>query len=156
MDLLLRWHHPVTLHDGQADGLIYAIRNFDPIPVAPGIYVFTRQFGGTSIPLYVGQATNLRSRVGGQLNNLRLMRAIEDEPNGGRLVLIGEWIPKRGQREGRALNALERAYIENALTEGHQLLNVQGTRTPIDTITSEGRRRSHQPFPRRMNVKRGR
>src|SRR5579859_2279421 len=141
MDIEVFWHRPVRLRDARADeNLIYACDHMDAIPAAPGVYVFGRLFGNSVDPIYVGRANVLVTRVGQQIGNVRLMRAIERRPNGARVVLIGEWYAKRGQQRGRALPILETALIKHALAEGHDLVNEKGAKTPVHRIAMAGNR----------------
>ncbi|MFE1076838.1 GIY-YIG nuclease family protein, partial [Streptomyces sp. NPDC058783] len=104
--------------------------------------------------LYIGKALNLRGRIKQQLNNLRLMRQIQDwEKNGARVLLLGYLKVHGSQDVGTALDVIERALIEHGLAEGHPLVNVQGTRTPFHTLSFTGNRMSEQVAPRQMFVK---
>jgi hypothetical protein len=155
LKLKLIWHEPAMLRPAQPDEpLIYACDELDRIPPKPGIYVFARRFGHAIAPLYVGQALRLRKRIKKQLNNAQLMKGIESMENGQRMVLIGEFDPAPGQQAKTALNVLEKAYIESALSDGFALLNKQGTVQKVHTIESRGKKAHHKPFPRRVNHRR--
>ncbi len=154
MKLKVYWHHPLNLRKGRRDeNVVYACDELDSIPRKPGIYIFARRFGGAVIPMYVGQAVKLHGRVKGQLNNVQLMMGVRNMENGRRILLVGEFVPAPGQQVESALDVLERAYIENSLTGGYELLNKQGTRTPVHSLMSKGKKEFHNPFPRRMNIK---
>lgn len=156
MDIEVQWATPIELVDGQRFGLIYAVAEIGLIPETPGVYVFGRQFGDSVSPLYIGQAQRLRQRIDQQLNNVRLMKGLEAAASGARILLYGELLLKRGQRLPRVLNVVEAALIEYALTAEHQLLNKQGTKTPVHTLAFRGNRASRQVAPLRMNVRAGR
>ena len=81
------------------------------------------------------------------------MKGIQNSSKGIRMLLIGILMPGKGQQTKRLLNIVERAYIENALTEGHDLLNIKGTKVPIHSIFSKGAKTHHKPFPRIMKHK---
>jgi hypothetical protein len=115
--------------------------------------VFARRYGGLVIPIYVGQALRLRNRIKSQLNNAQLMMGITNMENGRRFLLLGEFVAAPGQKVATALDVLERAFIETALTGGYELLNKQGTKTPVHTIQSTGKRSFHQPFPHKVNAR---
>jgi hypothetical protein len=68
------------------------------------------------------------------------MHRLQEAKNGARVVLIGEWKPKRGQQESRVLPIIERMLIKYALAEGHELFNEKGTRTPVHTLSMTGGR----------------
>jgi hypothetical protein len=140
MDLDLFWHPPVELHDGRKDRLILTC-DLERIPEESGVYAFCRVFGEKIEPLYIGRGSNLRSRIKGHFkSSVRLMQQITSAKIGQRVVLLGEWKPKPGQKEDKALKIIEAALIKYAIAEGHDLFNVQGTKRPVHTINSSGNR----------------
>lgn len=151
MKLHIEWMRPITLSGGVDKQFIYWF-DVNRLPGAAGIYVFGRRFGTQFNALYVGKAGNLRSRAKGQLNNLRLMQHIKNARNGKREILVGRFIPKPGQQENKCLGILERALIRYFLSEGHDLVNKQGTRLRRHEITSI---RSRKNVPKLMFVDRG-
>lgn len=136
MNLALKWHKPLTLKADKDGNGIYTI-TLDDIPTEPGIYVFLRTHGSASEALYVGKGKNLRTRIKQHLNNLKLMKGIEKAATGKRLLAFAEFVPKQGQQQAKALRRIETAYIRLYLSDGHQLLNKQGTKIAKDTIASE-------------------
>lgn len=138
MKLTVDWRPPVPLRRGAREGLIYTV-DLNKIGREAGIYIFARRWGRSFEALYVGQSQNLRSRIRGHLNNLRLMRHIESAKTGRRFVLLGEPVIKPGQRLPRVLKVLERAHIRHFLAEGHDLVNQQGVQIRRHEITSSGR-----------------
>jgi hypothetical protein len=140
MDLDVFWHPPVDLHDGSKESLILTC-DLEQIPEEPGVYAFCRMFGEKIDPLYIGQAKNLRGRIRGHFkHNVQLMHKIVEAKIGPKVVLPGEWKPKRGQSLEGALDVIEAALIKYALAEGHELFNVQGAKRPVHTINSSGNR----------------
>ena len=71
MKIHLEWGKPHVLRDAAAKNMIYDLE-LGRLPVAAGVYVLGRRWGKQFEALYVGKANNLRGRVKGQLNNLRL------------------------------------------------------------------------------------
>lgn len=126
------------MRSGARQGLIYTI-DLDEIEREPGIYIFARRWGRSFEALYVGQSLNLRARMRRHLNNLRLMRHVENAKTGRRFVLLGEPVIKRGQRLQKVLKILERAHIRHFLAEGHDLVNQQGAQIRRHEIASSGR-----------------
>lgn len=150
MDIRLRWLEPFDLIEG--NGLIYDVEedDWDYIADAPGVYIFARAHGDAVAPLYIGRATSLSERIWQQLNNnVRLMRGLEDAQAGYRVLLIGELLLRPGQRIATVLRLVESALIRSALVEGFELLNIQGTRTPVHTVTSSGNREARSWLPDR-------
>ena len=140
MDISVRWLAPVPLRFARhGEPFIYACDHLERIPEDHGFYVFGRRFGENVEPIYIGKAENLRRRVEQHLlRNVPLMRAIEDARNGERVVLVGVWEARRAQQETRVLELVERALIKSALAKGFELVNVQGTRTPVHTLSMSG------------------
>jgi hypothetical protein len=137
MQLQIEWARPLLLKDGSADNLIYTL-DLSKLSTASGIYVFGRRWGSGFEALYVGKANNIRGRVKGQLNNLRLMQHVRNAKTGKRLVLIGKIITRPGQRLEKCLRLIERALIRYFLSEAHDLVNKQGTRLRRHEIVSSG------------------
>ena len=146
MDLEVRWQSPFDLSRSKGD-LIYEVEDFESLPDGSGVYVFARVHGESVCPLYVGKALNLRKRIEQQLNNLRLMRAIERSPKGTRLLYVGEFMGKGGQSVAKAISVVESALISTAMVEGFELINVQGTKTLAHSITSTGNREARSWLP---------
>jgi len=62
------------------------------------------------------------------LNNLKLIQHIRKARNGQRLVLAARLVTKPGQRLSKSMSLVERGLIRYFLSEGHELVNQQGTR----------------------------
>lgn len=152
MKIKIEWTAPVTLQKDPS--LIYNTAVIDDIHDAPGVYVFARRYGNSITPLYIGKASNLRTRIKQQLNNLKLMLQIQSwNKNGARVLLLGYLHTHGSQDEGKALDIVEKALIEHGLAEGHPLVNIQGTRKQVHTLSFTGGRLSEQVAPREMFVK---
>jgi hypothetical protein len=109
------------------------------------------------VPLYIGRATNLSERIWPHLNNnVRLMRGLEDAQSGYRVLLVGELLTRPGQRISSVLRLAEAALIRAAWVQGLELLHIQGTRTPVHTLTSSGNRNARSWLPHsRMTMQSG-
>jgi hypothetical protein len=102
--------------------------------------------------LYVGKATSLRSRIKQQLNNLRLMQAIDDAAIGPRMLIYGTLNCRPGQRVGTVLNIFETALIGHLTDNGHQLSNKLGTKLPVDVISFDGNLLARRATGRELRV----
>jgi hypothetical protein len=152
LNLDVEWLRPMPLRDGRAQRLIYSL-DLEAVPKRAGVYIFARTFGKAIIPIYIGQSENFRGRIKTHLfGNVPLMRGIEDQPNGRRMLLFAALRTKRGQQLDKCLDLLERTLIRFALAEGHELLNDQGTKTATHSLKFSGKKEWHRPFPRRMSV----
>ncbi len=145
MNLEIEWKKPVPLRKARKGSLYIYTVNLDVIPEVPGIYVFARRWGKSYEALYVGQSQNIYKRVSKHLNNLHLMKHLENAKNGQRVLIAGEAVTKPGQQLKKVLLTLERALIRHFLSEGHDLVNRQGVRLRRHEISSEGVPRSFVP-----------
>jgi len=148
MKLHLEWRRPIPLRDATRQKLLY-MTDLKKLPEEPGIYVFGRQFGKSFEALYVGKADKIHRRVKNQLNNLRLMQHLKYAKAGKRVLLIGLFISKPGQQVRKCLMIAERSLIRHFLSEGHDLVNKQGTRLRHHEIVSTGKH-PKRFFPKMM------
>lgn len=77
MNLLVEWNRPIGMRLKPHQDLSYQV-SLDRLPSEPGAYVFGREWGPGFEALYVGKAMDIRKRIHGQLNNLRLMQHIKN------------------------------------------------------------------------------
>jgi hypothetical protein len=131
MKLQLNWHRSVKL------GKFPYGTGAAVIPATAGIYVFLRVHGESAEALYVGKATNLKSRIKQQLNNLKLMTAIQKATNGERRLVFAEFTPKPGQKVDKAIPICEKTLIRYYLAQGHGLVNIQGTTLRFHELDSD-------------------
>ncbi|MGH3690506.1 MAG: GIY-YIG nuclease family protein [Microbacterium sp.] len=135
MELRVAWMQPIPLTKSKRRDRIYDT-DLDRIPNVAGVYVLGRVWGTSFEALYVGKADNLKRRVDQHLNNLRLMRHLEDAQKGSRVVMIGTFMAKQNQPANVCLPLIEKALIRHFLAEGHDLVNAQGTRRRQHEIVS--------------------
>jgi hypothetical protein len=62
-------------------------------------------------------------------------------------ILVGELITRGGQRAARAIQVVERGLIKLALAQGHDIVNVQGTRIRSHHIRMAGNREARSWLP---------
>ena len=148
MPIQITWTQPFQLIDGASQNLIYAVQNIDEIPNKPGVYVFSRLYANAVEPLYIGKSTDVRARIRQHLkNNVPLMTRIREVANGQRVLYAGVLGNHGGMTTDKAIEVAERALISAAIVEGHELLNQQGTETPVYTIEASGNRDARQWWP---------
>ncbi|MBI5362714.1 MAG: GIY-YIG nuclease family protein [Planctomycetes bacterium] len=150
MKLQLEWGRPVRLVDASQENMLYGV-DLSRVSEEAGIYIFGRQYGQKFEALYVGQALRLRTRVKQHLNNLKRMKHLDDAKTGKRVVLGGTLITRQGQRLEKCLDIAERALIRHFLSEGHDLVNKQGTKLRQHEILSSGKHRKRS-FPKSIFV----
>ena len=127
MKLLVEWRKPFRLKRSRRDYPTYGL-DLERLPGEPGVYVFGRRWGSQFEALYVGRANMIRQRVRSQMNNHRLMQHLKAAKAGKRILLAGCLTTKPGQQIDQCLPLVERALIRYFLSEGHDLVNKQGTR----------------------------
>jgi hypothetical protein len=152
MKLHVEWGRPLTLKDASKDNMIYGLE-LKKVTNGAGVYLFGRRWGRQFEALYVGKAGNIRSRVKGHLNNLRLMQHLRNANTGKRVLLAGGIMTKPGQWLAKCLVLAERALIRYFLSEAHDLVNKQGTRLRRHSLESSGQH-PKRFFPRTMYVER--
>lgn len=133
MNIEVAWSQPIPMRRTRSGG--YSV-DLVRVPEASGVYVYGRRWGEGFEALYVGTALDIRSRINGQLNNLRLMSHIREAKVGNRVVVAGVIQTKGGQRIEKCLSLVENALIRYFLSEGDDLVNVQGTLLRRHTISS--------------------
>lgn len=138
MQLHIEWQRLIPLKDATKQNLIYLV-DLTKVPQTIGVYIFGRRWGSGFEALYVGKGNKLRGRVKGQFNNLRLMQHVHNAKAGKRVLLVGQLITKPGQRSEKVLTLAERALIRYFLSEGHDLVNKQGTRLRRHELLSSGK-----------------
>lgn len=143
MELSIKWHKPINLLDGHKQNLIYTANGIESWLGVSGVYMFCRQFKGSLIPLYIGKAEDIAVRINQHFNtSTKLMKIISNLNNPGnrgkKVLVVGQFTPKSGQSTKKSIAIIERALIVHALAEGFDLLNVQGTKTPTNSIHFSG------------------
>jgi len=146
MHVEFEWRKPFRLKKLKRQNVGYQV-DLAKIGRVPGVYIFFRKYGRKCEALYVGKATNIRSRVKGQLNNLKLVNHIHDATIGRRFVVVGVLRTKGGQKSEKCLDIGEKALIRHFLSEGDDLVNEMGTRIKRHEVTSLGRHPRGFPPP---------
>lgn len=136
MDIQIEWNRFTRLKDDKK--LDYTI-DLSKLPKKGGIYIFGRLYGKAFEALYVGKAENIQSRVKGQLNNHRLMQHLKHSKDGRRVLITGIFKAKPGQKQEKCLKIIERELIRYYITQGNDLVNVQGISIRRHQIISTGK-----------------
>ena len=136
MKIAVRWLPPVDLYDGSSENLIYSC-DLEQILEDAGVYVFARRFGKVW-PRSMWGRRSLRGRIKQQFNNTKLMKGVENAKIGTRVLLLAEVSTWLASRLLHALVIVERTLIEHYLSQGCELINIQGTKIPADIIEFAG------------------
>jgi GIY-YIG catalytic domain-containing protein len=151
MEINAIWSNPTKLLDGSKRNLIYFFA-LDKIPQESGCYIFYNKHGNSYSALYIGQADNLKKRLEQQQNNVKLMMGIKNSTSGHKHLVYCTIKPKQGQKLNKVLKLVEDNLIDIALSNGNELLNIQGTRNKYDYIIFSGNRHSEKMFGRKINI----
>ena len=84
------------------------------------------------------------------------MMGIRNARAGRRTLSWGVLQAKRGQQVERVLEIAEKALINAAVSEGHELLNVHGARPRFHYVQISGSREGRAPFGSGVWARRGR
>ena len=164
MKIELAWEKPIPLKAVVTGGYKFAAIE-EQLPTDAGIYVFARKYGTNYSPIYIGKAKNIRARLKTQFKSLPLMVKVKnwnpEDAEDATLALSGQRVlfiaslvkPTASASIDNGLRIAERALIEHALTEGHNIVNIQMTKTKYDEITSNGLTRTMSFAPSSMLVK---
>ncbi|MFP3743555.1 GIY-YIG nuclease family protein [Achromobacter sp. SIMBA_011] len=127
----LFWHEPQFLRSYPY------VPDLDVVPKKGGVYIYYRVYGGLSDVFYVGRALNLRQRIKGQMNNLKLMNGIKAAAKGKRYLAYAEIVLRPGQTKSAAVNAAEKLLIRHFVDDGHNLMNIQGVKIKLQTLENQ-------------------
>jgi hypothetical protein len=155
MEISAKWSKPITLKDGNSDGLIFKL-DLDAIPSEPGVYIFARCYSSKVEPIYIGETVNLRTRINSHLkSSVRLLTELKNtgRGNGKRILIYCTVLAHSIDKAKSQVMIIEKALILHAQSEGHSLFNTKGTRLPTDVINFSGNRTSEAIAPRFMRVK---
>ena len=156
MQILIKWHQQIELEDGSDENLIFSVDDLSKFEDIPGVYMFCRQYSEKISPLYIGKAINLAKRIRQQLNTTKLVKAIENALTGSKVLIIGTLNAKPGQVGEKCIRLVEKALIDHALSEGHELINQMGTKTPCDEISFTGNKKAKAFTGSHMYIKKPR
>ena len=149
----LKWMTPVLLT--RHDEYIYWTDDYARIPETHGLYIFARRHGSNINPIYIGRSRNIRNRIFDHLeSNVPLMNRLLHEPNGDRLVLFGVYQPCQGMNPTASIRRAESVLIKDAISNGYDLVNLQGTSILYDELLMDGPVSSRGPFQRTMRLQR--
>jgi len=140
MDLIkVKWKKPILLEKHPTKHIPFWIQDWNRIPAAPGIYIFSKRFGDKITPVYIGKAKNLRNRIKQQLkSNVPLVTAMQKSGLGSKFVMIAEHIGRPGLPSMKAITIVEKAFIYEAINHGFELANIQMKEIKEIEIISEG------------------
>lgn len=144
MEITVKWQKPIQLTRNKK-----ILINKDEIPESieqrAGVYFFSRRFGNSYIPFYIGQTGNLRKRLRDHLNSATIVLVLpgingnhEIIKKGARFFHYAYFKGKRGQQPDKCLSIVQKHLIRDAVRMKLPILNEQLTTIRTHTLFLEG------------------
>lgn len=160
MRIQVEWHKPILL---SKNSKIVVDRNDLPysIPRSPGVYFFSRRYGISFQPLYIGETTNIRNRLKTHLNNADIrdiLRGIQIRgvpvKQGKKYFHYGTLRGKNGKLLSRRMSLVQKYMIAKAIADKSPLINKQLTDIKTHSVIFSGPRRGRAIYPPTFNIPR--
>jgi hypothetical protein len=144
MKLDFDWQDPILLAKNRI--IIVSDEDVRGIDNVPGIYFFARMYGRTATPFYIGETLTLRARLVTHLDTRRIADVLRGIPvpgapsinQGRRMFYYAYFKAKRGQTAKRCISIAQRFMIQEAVSKGTPLINLQLTTIKAHTISFSG------------------
>ncbi len=125
----------------------------------PGIYYFSRDFGGKLLPFYIGETLGIRGRLSGHLKTVKIvdvLRGLAGDSgikNGRRYFHYGylQGSPSKETAKKR-LEIVQRMMIRQALEHDIPMLNTSLTKIPTHSIEFSGSKFGRGEYERYSTV----
>ncbi len=153
MDIKINWVQSMELLDGTSNDMVYVLPEKFKIPTEAGIYIFARKYGETISAVYIGKADNLRQRLEQQFDKVQLMMALRNSGKGKKVLLWGRIKTKGKKKLSKIFKIIEPHFIEYATINGHELVNIKGTKSATHKITNVGNLDIRKILKNKMNLK---
>ncbi len=160
MIIEVEWHKPFLL---SKNSRILVDRNNLPakIPKSVGVYFFSRKYGSSFQPLYVGETTNIRARLRTHLNNADIRDILRGIPlpgvpvkRGNKYFHFGTLRGKHGKLLSKRMSLVQRYMISQAIAQKSPLLNKQLTDIKTHSVVFSGPKRGRAIFQPTFNIPR--
>jgi hypothetical protein len=156
----VEWHKPVLL---SKNSKIIVDRNNLPhtIPKNSGVYFFSRKYGSSFQPLYIGETTDIRARLRNHLNNADIrdiLRGIQlpgvPVKRGNKYFHFGTLRGRNGKLLSKRMSLVQRYMITQAIADKSPLLNKQLTDIKTHSVIFSGPKRGRAIYPQTFNIPR--
>jgi hypothetical protein len=160
MLIAVEWHKPVLL---SKNSRIVVDRNnlTRAIPNSAGVYFFSRKYGSSFQPLYVGETNSIRSRLKNHLNNADIRDILRGIPlpsvpvkRGNKYFHFGTIRGKLGKLLSKRMSLVQKYMISQAIAEKSPLLNKQLTDIKTHSVIFGGPKRGRAIYPPTFNISR--
>ena len=144
MDLKVEWHKPIQLTK-YGKIIVDEASLSEAIPSKLGVYFFSRQYGDDYIPFYIGETSNLRSRLVSHLKSKKIadvLRGLSGEDHqikgGTRFFHFGIFMPRPAQVAKKCIGIIQRHMIRQAVEDDIPILNKNLTKYKTHSIEFAG------------------
>ena len=124
-----------------------------------GVYFFSRKFGTSLLPFYIGETIKLKQRLKSHLGTKKVadvLRGISEGDvkikQGERSFHYGYFRAKPGQPAKTCIRIVQRYLIREALASNIPLLNTNLTSFKVDKISFSGTSRARAIYKKSANV----
>lgn len=115
------------------------------VDASPGVYMFTRKFGNTYVPFYIGESLSLQQRLKDHLKTVKIVDVLRSQSGdseikkGTRHFNFG-YLRGNFQKDGakRRLDIVQRYLIQKAIELDLPILNSSLTKRPTHTLQFNG------------------
>jgi hypothetical protein len=160
MEIEIEWQKPILLSKNRRI-VIDPNKLPESIPKTAGIYFFSRKYGSSFQPLYIGETINVRGRLRSHLKNADIRDILRGIPlpgvpvkKGNKYFHFGVFKGRSGQQANKCLALVQRFMIEQAIIQKSPLLNKQLTDIKTHTVDFTGPKRGRATFPKTFNIPR--
>src|ERR1700691_1088421 len=139
MDIEIQWQAPIEL---TKHWKIIVDENDLPeaIEDRSGVYFFSRKHGTKYLPFYIGETTTLRARLKTHLDRTKLTNVLTGADDyspigqGQRYFHYGYFIGKKGQREKKCIQIVQKHLVREAMAHNLPLLNMKLTVVKVHNL----------------------
>jgi hypothetical protein len=158
VDIRIEWQQPIQLTKFKK--IIVDEKDLpETIEQRAGVYLFSRKHGKRYLPFYIGETLDIRGRLKGHLNWVKLVDVLrgmnignKQIKQGDRYFHYGYIITKPSQDKKKCIQIAQRHLIREAMSQKLPLLNIQLTAFPTHTLEYVGTKKSRAVFPKIADV----
>lgn len=160
MRIEIEWHKPVLL---ARNSQIRVDKDDLPrsIPKSAGVYFFSRKYGTSFQPLYIGETRNIRGRLKNHLGRVDIsdmLRGMKvpgvQVKQGNKYFHFGTLRGRDGELLTKRRRLVQRYMISKAIAEKAPLLNKQLTDIKTHSVVFSGPKSGRAIFPPTFNIPR--
>lgn len=158
MKITIDWQAPVQLTRNSVI-IVDENRLPDDVHARQGVYFLSRKHGTKYIPFYIGESSNLRSRLKGHLKSAQIYKVLvgkaADTPIGTGARYFHFGYLKGSFQDGNAQKRrrlVQHYMIRDAILQKHPLLNKQLTKITTHTVEFSGPPKARGIFAKSVEI----